>query len=169
MPIRRRISSNSTNGSRLATGPGKSAFIGESELSALLEQCEAANGGEPITFFEITTAAAFLAFKHHAADYLLLEVGLGGRLDATNVIDQPRACVITSVDYDHQHYLGHSLTLIAREKAGILKRAVPCIVGRQREEALTDIEARALEAGAPLEYAGEIGKLRTERPTCFSG
>jgi dihydrofolate synthase / folylpolyglutamate synthase len=140
---------------RLATGPGKSAFIPESELSALLEQCEAANGGEPITFFEITTAAAFLAFKHHAADYLLLEVGLGGRLDATNVIDQPRACVITSVDYDHQHYLGHSLTLIAREKAGILKRAVPCIVGRQSEEALMEIERCARMAGAPLSIANQ--------------
>jgi dihydrofolate synthase/folylpolyglutamate synthase len=140
---------------RLATGPGKSAFIAESELSALLEQCEAANCGEPITFFEITTAAAFLAFKHHAADYLLLEVGLGGRLDATNVIDQPRACVITSVDYDHQHYLGHSLTLIAREKAGILKPAVPCIVGRQSEEALMEIERCARKAGAPLSIANQ--------------
>ncbi|MGH6875603.1 MAG: bifunctional folylpolyglutamate synthase/dihydrofolate synthase, partial [Aestuariivirgaceae bacterium] len=91
---------------RLATRKGESALIAEKELSALLEECEAANGGEEITFFEITTAAAYLAFSRHAADYLLLEVGLGGRLDATNVIDAPRACVITAVDYDHQHYLG---------------------------------------------------------------
>lgn len=138
---------------RLATGPGDSALIAESELSALLGECEAANGAEAITFFEITTAAAFLAFARHGADYLLLEVGLGGRLDATNVIDAPRACVITTIDYDHQHYLGHSLTLIAREKAGILKRSVPCIVGRQNEEALAEIERRARKAGAPLHIA----------------
>jgi len=140
---------------RLATGPGKSAFILEDELSALLEECEAANGGEAITFFEITTAAAFLAFARHAADYLLLEVGLGGRLDATNVIDQPRACVITSIDYDHQHYLGHSLTLIAREKAGILKPAVPCIVGRQGDDVLMEIERCARRLGAPLSIANQ--------------
>ncbi len=89
------------------------------------------------------------------ADYLLLEVGLGGRLDATNVIDQPRACVITSVDYDHQQYLGHTLTLIAREKAGILKRAVPCIVGRQPDEARMEIERCASRAGAPLSIANQ--------------
>jgi dihydrofolate synthase/folylpolyglutamate synthase len=140
---------------RLATGPGESALIAENELSALLEECEGANGEEAITFFEITTAAAFLAFARHTADYLLLEVGLGGKLDATNVIDQPRACVITSVDYDHQHYLGHSLTLIAREKAGILKRAVPCIVGRQSEEVLAEIERYARKAGAPLSVANQ--------------
>jgi dihydrofolate synthase/folylpolyglutamate synthase len=140
---------------RLATGPGDSAPIEESELSALLEQCDVANAGEAITFFEITTAAAYLAFSRRAADYLLLEVGLGGRLDATNVIDAPRACVITTVDYDHQHYLGHSLTLIAREKAGILKRSVPCIVGRQSEEALAEIERCARKAGAPLHIANQ--------------
>jgi dihydrofolate synthase/folylpolyglutamate synthase len=140
---------------RLATGPGESSLIPENELSALLEECEVANGGEAITFFEITTAAAYLAFARHAADYLLLEVGLGGRLDATNVIDAPRASVITAVDYDHQHYLGHSLTLIAREKAGILKRSVPCIVGRQSEEALAEIERCAKKAGAPLLIANQ--------------
>ena len=87
----------------------------------------------PITFFEITTAAAFLAFSRSAADYLMLEVGLGGRLDATNVIAKPALSVITTMDYDHQQYLGDTLTAIAREKAGILKRGVPAIIGSQPE------------------------------------
>ena len=88
-------------------------LIAEADLSALLEECETANGGEPITFFEITTAAAFLAFSRTPADYLILEVGLGGRLDATNVIDSPRVSVITAIDFDHQQYLGDTLTAIA--------------------------------------------------------
>ena len=115
-------------------------LISEADLTALLEECEAANGGEPITFFEITTAAAFLAFSRTPADYLILEVGLGGRLDATNVIDRPALSVITTIDYDHQQYLGDTLTLIAREKAGILKRGCPAIVGAQPDEARAEIE-----------------------------
>lgn len=139
---------------RLALGAGEGRPIGDEELTALLEECEAANANEPITFFEITTAAAFLAFSRSSADYLILEVGLGGRLDATNVVERPAMSVITMIDYDHQHYLGNSLQQIAREKAGILKPEVPCIVGRQGEEALAAIEARALEVGAPLEVCG---------------
>ena len=100
-------------------------LISEADLTALLEECEAVNGGEPITFFEITTAAAFLAFSRTPADYLILEVGLGGRLDATNVIAHPALSIITTIDYDHQQYLGDTLTLIAGEKAGILKRGSP--------------------------------------------
>ena len=138
---------------RLAVGPGESEFIPEAQLSCLLEECEIANAGEPITFFEITTAAAFLAFARTPADYLVLEVGLGGRLDATNVIE-PKATLITTVDYDHQHYLGDTLTLIAREKAGILKRGVACAVGRQTEEALAEIERCAAKVEAPLVVAG---------------
>ena len=106
---------------------GGGALISEDELSALLEECETVNRGEPITFFEITTAAAFLAFTRHPADYLVLEVGLGGRLDATNVVARPKLSIITTIDYDHQQYLGTTLTQIAREKAGILKPAVPAI------------------------------------------
>ncbi|MCX7348424.1 MAG: Mur ligase family protein, partial [Alphaproteobacteria bacterium] len=99
-------------------------------LTALLEGCEQVNGCVPITFFEITTAAAFLAYSRTPADYLILEVGLGGRLDATNVID-PAVSVITTIDYDHQQYLGDTLSLIAHEKAGILKRGVPAVIGVQ--------------------------------------
>jgi dihydrofolate synthase / folylpolyglutamate synthase len=130
-------------------------LIAEEQLSSLLEECEAANGGEPITFFEITTAAAFLAFTRTPADYLLLEVGLGGRLDATNVIDRPKACAITSIGLDHQQYLGETIDLIAREKAGIIKRGVPCVVGAMPQEARTAIEEVAEHVRAPLAIAGQ--------------
>jgi len=127
-----------------------STLIGEDTLSALLDECEHANGGTPITFFEVTTAAAFLAFARTPADLLLLEVGLGGRLDATNVIDRPALSIITPVSIDHVQFLGETLTAIAGEKAGILKTDVPCIVGPQPPEAATAIETRAREVGAPL-------------------
>lgn len=130
-------------------------LISEEHLSQLLEECETANGSAPITFFEITTAAAFLAFARKPADYLILEVGLGGRLDATNVVATPRLCVITAIDYDHQQYLGDTLTLIAHEKAGILKRGVPVIVGAQPDEARAEIERVAASAGAPLAIANQ--------------
>jgi dihydrofolate synthase / folylpolyglutamate synthase len=130
-------------------------LIAEENLSALLEECEAANGGEPITFFEITTAAAFLAFARTPADYLLLEVGLGGRLDATNVIDQSKACCITSIGLDHQQFLGETIELIAGEKAGIIKKAVPCVVGHMPEAARTAIETVATRVKAPLVIAGQ--------------
>jgi dihydrofolate synthase / folylpolyglutamate synthase len=139
---------------RLASGPGESDLIAESDLNALLQECEEANSGEPITFFEITTAAAFLAFSRMPADYTILEVGLGGRLDATNTVEQPKATVITAIDYDHQQYLGDTLPLIAREKAGVLKRGAPGIIGRQGEEALEEIERCARAAQAPLFVAG---------------
>lgn len=128
-------------------------LISESELSETLETCETANAGEPITFFEITTVAAFLAFSRKPADYLLLEVGLGGRLDATNVIDSPKLAVITAVDYDHQQHLGTTLTEIAREKAGIIKRGIPAVVAVQSEEALDEIERVATRLDAPLHVA----------------
>jgi dihydrofolate synthase / folylpolyglutamate synthase len=128
-------------------------LIDDADLADLLEECERANAGEPITFFEITTAAAFLAFSRKPADYLLLEVGLGGRLDATNVIAHPAACVITSIDYDHQQYLGDTLTSIAYEKAGVLKRGSPGIIGPQPDEALAEIERVAERVRAPLAIA----------------
>ena len=130
-------------------------LIAESALSALLEECEAANGGAPITFFEITTAAAFLAFSRTPADYLILEVGLGGRLDATNVTPRPRATAITSLGLDHQQFLGETIEQIAREKAGILKRGVPAVIGRMPPEARAAIEEVAEKAGAPLAIAGQ--------------
>ena len=134
--------------------PGKSALISEDELSALLEECETANGALPITFFEITTAAALLAFQRHPADYLLLEVGLGGRLDATNVIGNPALTIITAVDCDHQQYLGNTIEDIAREKAGILKPGIPGIIAQQSSDALPTIEAQAVTVDAPLIVAG---------------
>ncbi len=129
-------------------------LIAEDDLAALLAECEAANGGAPITFFEITTCAAFLAFARTPADWTLLEVGLGGRLDATNVVT-PALCVITPVSMDHEAYLGDTLAAIAGEKAGILKRGVPCIVGPQEDAALEVIEARAARIGAPLLVHGQ--------------
>jgi dihydrofolate synthase / folylpolyglutamate synthase len=130
-------------------------LIGEPALTALLEECESVNGNEQITFFEITTAAAFLAFSRSPADCLILEVGLGGRLDATNVIDKPKITTITSIGLDHQQYLGNTLDLIAAEKAGILKRGVPGIVGRMPEEARESIERVAKRVGAPLAIADQ--------------
>jgi dihydrofolate synthase / folylpolyglutamate synthase len=138
------------------------SLISEPALAALLDECEAANDGAPITFFEITTCAAFLAFARTPADYLLLEVGLGGRLDATNVIEKPALTVITPVSLDHQQYLGDTLALIAAEKAGILKRGVPCVVGPQAEDGLTAIETRAAGIGAPLLAHGQHWHAREE-------
>ena len=131
------------------------ALIGEPELSALLDESIAANGPDAITFFEATTCAAMLAFSRVPADYLLLEVGLGGRLDATNVVEAPAVTVITPVSIDHQQYLGDTLPEIAGEKAGILKRGVPCVVGPQQDVALEVIEARAARLGAPLQVFGQ--------------
>jgi dihydrofolate synthase/folylpolyglutamate synthase len=138
-------------------------LISEPELAAVLDECEAANGGEPITYFEITTCAALLAFSRVPADWTLLETGLGGRLDATNVIDSPALTVITPVSMDHEQYLGDTLGRIAFEKAGILKRGSPCIVGPQSEEALEVIEAQAARVGAPLRVHGQHWHVREER------
>jgi dihydrofolate synthase/folylpolyglutamate synthase len=137
-------------------------LIREPALAALLEECERVNGDQPITFFEITTVAAYVAFARAEADYTLLEVGLGGRLDATNVIDRPALTVITPVSIDHQQYLGESLEEIAFEKAGILKPGIPCVVGPQADAAREVIEARAAELRAPLFIHGQDWMVRTE-------
>ena len=129
---------------------GGGAPISEPHLAELLEECEAANAGEPITFFEITTAAALLAFSRRPADLCLLEVGLGGRLDATNVIARPAAAVIAPVALDHADFLGDGLAQVAAEKAGIIKAGAPAVIGRQEQEAFAVIEARAQELGAGL-------------------
>ena len=128
--------------------------IAEDSLRASLTHCEAVNDGAPITFFEITTAAAFHAFRHNPSDVLVLEVGLGGRLDATNVIARPALTVITPVSIDHTHYLGETLPLIAAEKAGILKQGVTGVIGRQEAEAGAVIERVAGGVGAPLARLG---------------
>ena len=138
-------------------------LIEDDALADLLAQVEAANDGQPITFFEITTAAAFLAFARTPADFTLLEVGLGGRLDATNVIDAPRLTVITPVSIDHTQYLGETLPLIAAEKAGIIKSRVPVIVGPQDDDALRVIEARAMGLSAPIVAHGQHWMIQPER------
>ena len=135
---------------RLSQGDGNMLPIGESELYETLSACEIANGKAPITFFEITTAAAMLAFTRHPADILLLEVGLGGRLDATNVVETPAISVITPVSIDHTQFLGNELAGIAAEKAGILKKGVLAVVAPQDRAALDPIVARAATVGAPL-------------------
>ncbi len=136
-------------------GEAGGSLIAESALTALLEECEEANDGAAITFFEITTAAAFLAFSRTPADICLIEVGLGGRVDATNVFARPELTVITPVDLDHQQFLGETISEIAGEKAGILKRDVPCIIGPQSDAAREVIEQKAHEAGAPLLIANQ--------------
>ncbi|MCI5038639.1 MAG: bifunctional folylpolyglutamate synthase/dihydrofolate synthase [Donghicola eburneus] len=136
--------------------------ISEPALTALLDECYEKNGGENITYFEITTCAALLAFARTPADYTLLEVGLGGRLDATNVIDTPALTIITPVDIDHQQFLGETLPEIAGEKAGIIKRGVPVIVGPQKDEGLEVIEARAERLGAPVLAYGRHWHVGTE-------
>ncbi|MGA0776629.1 MAG: bifunctional folylpolyglutamate synthase/dihydrofolate synthase [Gemmobacter sp.] len=138
-------------------------LIDEAALAALLDEAEAANGPDPITYFEITTCAALLGFARTPADALLLEVGLGGRLDATNVIDRPALCVITPVSMDHEAYLGPTLGAIAGEKAGILKPAVRAVIGPQSPAAMAVIEARAEAVGAPLFVANRDWQARRER------
>ncbi len=130
-------------------------LISEPALTALLDECVTVNGPEEITFFEITTCAAFLAFARTPADWTLLEVGLGGRLDATNVIDAPRLTIITPVSLDHQAFLGDTVAAIAGEKAGIIKRGVPVIVGPQTDEGLAVIEAKAARMSAPVLAYGQ--------------
>ncbi len=125
-------------------------LISEAALVELLRECEEANGGDPITFFEITCAAALLAFSRHPADIVLLETGLGGRLDATNVVERPMLTTLTPISLDHQQFLGDSLAEIAAEKAGILKPGVPCVLASQAAEADAAIRSRAAEVGAPL-------------------
>ena len=138
-------------------------LVTEPALIALLDECAAANGSDPITFFEITTAAAFLAFARTPADWTLLEVGLGGEFDATNVIDHPALTVITPVSIDHQQYLGETLAEIAVAKAGIIKRGVTCVVGPQEDAALAVIERRAARVGAPLLIYGQHWQVAEDR------
>jgi dihydrofolate synthase/folylpolyglutamate synthase len=130
-------------------------LVSDEELEEALAECERVNAGAPLTLFEITTAAGLLLFSRHPADVLLLEVGLGGRLDATNVIEQPLASVITPISLDHAEHLGDSLDQIAAEKAGIIRERVPVIVGTQPRDALSVIERRAARLDAPLRIAGE--------------
>jgi dihydrofolate synthase / folylpolyglutamate synthase len=142
---------------------GGGHFVEDAELADTLAECEAKNAGAPITVFEIETAAAFLLFSRHPADIVLLEVGLGGRLDATNVVEHPLASVITRVSLDHRDFLGDTLEQIAAEKAGILKRNVPAVISSQTREALAVIERQAARVRAPLSIAGENWTATEER------
>jgi dihydrofolate synthase/folylpolyglutamate synthase len=125
-------------------------LIDDAALSRVLAEVEKANAGEPITFFEITTAAAFLAFARHPAEIVLLETGLGGRLDATNLVARPAVSVLTPIAIDHIEFLGPTLASIAAEKAGILKRSVPAAVAPQPDAAAVVFARRAAELGVPL-------------------
>jgi dihydrofolate synthase/folylpolyglutamate synthase len=142
---------------------GGGVLVGDDELRDALERCERANAGAPITVFEIKTAAAFCVFAQNPADALLLEVGLGGRLDATNTIEKPLASVITPVSMDHTEFLGTTLNSIAGEKAAIIKRGVPVISAEQADEAMAVIEAQASRMRAPLSAAGQQWHVSIER------
>jgi dihydrofolate synthase/folylpolyglutamate synthase len=142
---------------------GGGVLVGDDELRDALERCERANAGAPITVFEIKTAAAFCLFAQNPADALLLEVGLGGRLDATNMVERPLACVIAPVSMDHTEFLGNTLTSIAGEKAAIIKRGVPVISSEQAPEAMSVIEAQASRLRAPLFAAGQHWHVGVER------
>ncbi len=130
-------------------------LVSEQMLGEALQTCEEKNAGRPITYFEITTAAAFYLFSRTRADYLLLEVGLGGRFDATNVIEKPLGTMITPISMDHVEFLGHDLASIAREKAGILKKNTPAVIARQPEEAADAIKREAERLGSDIRFAGQ--------------
>lgn len=130
-------------------------LVTDEALAAALEEVEAANAGQPITVFEVTTAVGFLLFSRVPADLLVLEVGLGGRFDATNVVERPAACAISSISLDHTDFLGDSLAQIAGEKAGILKPGVPAATGRQPPEALMVLEDVAQALGVRLAVRGQ--------------
>jgi dihydrofolate synthase/folylpolyglutamate synthase len=144
-------------------------LIGDDELERRIDEVEAANAGAPISFFEITTALALHAFAQTPADLTLIEVGLGGRFDATNVFARPAVSVITPVDLDHLEWLGPELGKIAWEKAGVIKAGSPVVAGRQQPEALEVIEAEAAALAAPLflmgrefDAWGERGRLAVQ-------
>ncbi|MFZ0847247.1 MAG: folylpolyglutamate synthase/dihydrofolate synthase family protein [Pseudolabrys sp.] len=142
---------------------GEGQLVSDEELTAALAECEAANAGAPITVFEIITAAGMLLFARHPADVLLLEVGLGGRLDATNVIDKPLATIVTPISIDHTDFLGDTLEKIATEKAGIFKPDVPALVAAQSREVLAVLERQAARLKAPMKIAGEDWTATEER------
>jgi dihydrofolate synthase/folylpolyglutamate synthase len=135
--------------------------LDDDALNAVLDDCEAANAGGEITFFEMTTAAAFLAFSRVPADVTLIETGLGGRFDATNVFTKPALTIITPVSMDHMSWLGDTLDQIAFEKAGILKTGVPSVIGPQMPNGLAVIERRAAEIDSPLLVSGRDWQVRT--------
>ena len=151
--------------------------ISEADFLDVLEECHTLNDGAPLSYFEMAMAVIFLIFSRHPADVSLIETGLGGTYDATNVLQNPLATIITSISYDHMDFLGDTLTKIAGEKAGIIKPERPCILGKQSEHARKEgvvetIEARAKDVKAPLYKYGDdwlITKLRTTFLLHFDG
>ncbi len=146
-------------------------LISDDRLAALIDRVEAANDGQPISFFEIATVVALQAFADTPADLCVIEVGLGGRFDATNVFDAPAVSVITPIDYDHLEFLGPGLGRIAWEKAGVIKPGRPVVVARQMDEALEVIEREADDRMAPMLLMGrdfdaweERGRLLVQMP-----
>ena len=143
--------------------PGGGVLVSDADLCAALETCERANGDAPITVFEIETAAAFVLFASNPADVVLLEVGLGGRLDATNTVPTPLASVVTPVSMDHVDFLGDTLEKIAAEKAAIMRRGIPAVIGRQTEGPLAVLIRHGEEVGAELHVAGQDWTAGEER------
>ena len=135
-------------------------LISEAALTELLDRCYSANGGETITYFEITTCAALQGFAEHAADYTLLETGMGGRLDVTNVVNNPAACVLTPIDLDHQQFLGDTLAKIAFEKAGIIKQGIPVTISEYQPEISDIFIGKANENQAAIQFANEDIRLK---------
>ena len=130
-------------------------LVSDDQLDAALAEIERVNDAAPITVFEAITAAAFLLFSQHQADFAVIEVGLGGRFDATNVIAAPAAAAITAISLDHREFLGETETVIAAEKAGIIKQGTPVVTGLQEPDVLAVIEAAARDAGAALSARGQ--------------
>jgi dihydrofolate synthase / folylpolyglutamate synthase len=145
-----------------------SGLIDDDSLEALFDECVAANGSDSITFFEITTVAALLAFSRQPADYVLLEVGLGGRLDTTNVSETTVLSVITSISYDHQRFLGETLTEIAGEKAGIFRPNIPALIAPQPREVTDALVTAGKTVGTPLFLHGRDWSSRAGPPQIVS-
>jgi len=145
------------------------SIIDEALLLALLGHVETVNAGKEITFFEVTTAVAFSAFAQIPADVVLLEVGLGGRFDATNVVARPSVTALSSISMDHMQYLGDTLTKIAAEKAAIMKPGVPCVSVAQAPEAMAVIEAAAKAIGVPLKVQNAAWKIEENFGLTFTG
>jgi dihydrofolate synthase/folylpolyglutamate synthase len=136
--------------------PGGGVLADDATIAAAILEAERVNAGAPITFFELLTVAAFLLFAEHPADVTLLEVGLGGRLDATNVIPPPLAAIVTTISFDHEHFLGNTLAGIAGEKAGIIKPGTQVVVAAPQVDEVADVlELAAAKAGAPLLLGGQ--------------
>ncbi len=148
--------------------------ISDETLENLIDEALKLNANKDLTFFEITTAIAFTAFSRVPADILLLETGMGGRLDCTNVIESPLVTIITSISYDHMEYLGNTLPEIASEKAGVIKTNTPCVIGAQNKDSIDEnvinvFKSKALELDAPLLcYGADWFIMRQKNQICFS-